>query len=211
MRASPTVFAPDQKPWYRRTWALAALGVVALTIVVVTDFPRSTNPTDRSSQYILVQTQVWSDIQSCDAGLASSITAVGEILDHRSTDVATANEIATQAEPNCTPVGNSDLLDLASINVPNILENYQVKYAITDLNTWAFPNAAAIINDLRGLLINPNNATLTADIVSRQKTMDALVADAQRILNTDAAIFHVPTKTFSLTTINTYPTSILPK
>ena len=211
MRASPTVFAPDQKPWYRRTWALAALGVVALTIVVVTDFPRSTNLTDRSSQYILVQTQVWSDIQSCDAGLASSITAVGEILDHRSTDVATANEIATQAEPNCSPVGNSDLLDLASITIPNILENYQVKQAITDLNTWAFPNAAAIINDLRGLLINPNDAKLRADVISRQKTMDALVADAQRILNTDAATFHIPPKTFSLTTINSYPTSILPK
>ena len=209
MRASPTVFAPDQKPWYRRTWALASIGVLAIVIVVVSDYPQGTTKADRASQYATVQTEIYSGIQSCNSGLVSSITAVGEILDRQSTDVSTANGILAQAEPNCTPAGNSDLLDLASINVPNILQNYQVRAAIDNLDTWAFPNAAAVVNDLKGLLANPKDGAIRQDLIKRQTAMDALAANTQAIMNKDAKFFSVPTATLGLTNLKSYPASIL--
>ncbi len=209
MRASPTVFAPDQKPWYLRTWALAAIGVLVLAIIVVSDFPRGTTTADRATQYALVQSQLYSGPQSCNSGLASSITAVSEILSGQSHDVSTASGILAQAEPNCTPVGNSDLLDLASINIPNILINYQIRPAIDSLDSWAFPNAAAVINDLKGLMANPRDASIRSDLVKRQTEMDLLAAKAQAIMNADAKIFSVPKQTLGLITIKSYPASII--
>ena len=209
MRASPTVFAPDRKPWYLRTWAISAAVVIALAIVVISDYPRPATKADRASVYAALQTEIWGDVQSCNASLNDTIIAVGEILSHKSTDVVTANQIAATNEPNCNPSGSSDLLDLASINVPNILTNYKIKTVVFKLDNWTFPNAAAIINDLRGLLAHPNSASLRADIIQRQQLMDKFAAESQSLMNSDAHLLGVPTKQLNLLSLKNYPASIL--
>lgn len=175
---------------------------------MVSDFPRKANVNDRAAQFKALQTEVWTDVQSCNAALSDSLTAVTEILNGSSKDLATAYSIVTQDEPNCSPVGNSDLLDLASINVPNLLRNYNVQPAITGLYTWAFPQAAYIILDFRGLLTNRHNVALARDIVRRQKIMDAYSTRAQKILLTDAKTFATTPKNLGLVTLANYPATI---
>ncbi|MDA8103411.1 MAG: hypothetical protein M0Z34_10660 [Nitrospiraceae bacterium] len=209
MRASPTVFAPDKKPWYLRTWAISVAVVIALAIVVISDYPRAANKADRASVYAALQTEIWGDVQSCNASLNDTIIAVGEILSHQSTDTVTANEIATTNEPNCNPSGSSDLLDLASINVPNLLVNYKIKTIVFDLDNWAFPNAAAIINDLKGLLAHPNSTSLRADILQRQQLMDQLASESQAMMDANSHTLGVPTKQLKLINVKDYPAAIL--
>ena len=184
------------------------VGAAALAVIVISDYPRTANVKDRAAQFAALQTEVWTDVQSCNANLSDSLTAVTDILNGSSKDLVTAYSIVTQDEPNCSPVGNSDLLDLASINTPNLLRNYNVRTTISDLYTWAFPQAAYIILDFRGLLKSPHDVALANDIVRRQKIMDKLYLQAQNELNANSKIFKVTPKNLGLVTLSNYPTTI---
>ncbi|CAG4931224.1 hypothetical protein AXFE_23580 [Acidithrix ferrooxidans] len=209
LKASPTVFEPGTKPWYRRTWAIATIAILAIAIVVVSDYPRSATKADRSSQYQILQTTMWGQIQSCNASLADSIIAVTAIINKTSNQLSTAKAIVSNAEPNCSPIGNSDLLDLASTSIPNILQNYHINVIVNSLGSWAFPDAAQILIDFKGILVNPKNTALLADIVSHQKAMDRLAAKAQATMNLDAKELGVAPKTLGLTTIKNYPSALV--
>ncbi len=208
MKSSPTVFSPEKKPWYRRKLPAILVGAAALAIIVISDYPRTASVNDRAAQFAALQTEVWTDVQSCNAALSDSLTAVTEILNGSSKDLVTAYSIVTQDEPNCSPVGNSDLLDLASINAPNLLRNYNVQTTVNDLYTWAFPQAAYIILDFRTLLKNFHDTAVANDIVRRQKIMDVYEKQAQSELNTDAKDFGIAPKNLGLITLSNYPTTI---
>ena len=208
MNSSPTIYASKQKQWYRRPILIIPVMLLAIAVMVISDYPKSVSKADLQSQYSLIQKEIWTDMQSCSASITDSTTAVTEIVNEISNQMATAQSIVKNAIPNCTIVGNGDLLDMESIEVPNILLNYKVNTIISDLYTWAFPNAKAVLDDLAQLLTDPTNQALKSDILSHQRIMDALYSKAQALMNSNSAKFGIPTQNLNLPTINSLPSSI---
>ncbi|MDA8278347.1 MAG: hypothetical protein M0Z45_09180 [Actinomycetota bacterium] len=208
MNSSPTIYASKQKQWYRRPILIIPVMLLAIAVMVISDYPKSVSKADLQSQYSLIQKEIWTDMQSCSASITDSTTAVTEIVNKITNQMATAQSIVKNAIPNCTIVGNGDLLDMESIEVPNILLNYKVNTIISDLYTWAFPNAKAVLDDLAQLLTDPTNQALKSDILSHQRIMDALYSKAQALMNSNSAKFGIPTQNLNLPTINSLPSSI---
>lgn len=208
LNSSPTVYASKQKQWYRRPILIVPVMLIAIAIMVISDYPKSVSKADLQSQYALIQKQIWTDMQSCAASITDSTTAVTEIVNKTTNQMATAQSIVKNAIPNCTIVGNGDLLDMESIEVPNILLNYKVNTIISDLYTWAFPNAKTVLDDLSQLLTDPSNQALKTDILAHQRTMDVLYKEAQALMNANSAKFGIPTENLNLPTISTFSPAI---
>ncbi len=192
MRADP-VFdeiarrARRRPPWYRRRGPLIVLAAgVVVAGSVAFDVGGTTTSSTRAGDLRSFVTTLDADVASCNSSLRDSYAAYAAVVAGQRSELASAKSIIAGDEPNCTPESNTDLYDFATTQAPATLRAYPVQDAADRVDTWAFPDAAAAINDLEALLAHPGDAKARADLTAKVKAMVSLSGSAQRSLDATA-------------------------
>lgn len=148
-------FVPIRKSGWptRRSprWALAAVAVLAVIAVAVSLAHRPTSG-ERASDLRSLLTMLNTDVESCSGGVGDALAVMNAIQDGTSHDVTTAINLATEGAANCSPANNELLDDLTGVQVPESLDSYHLKTAVTDLIDWAAPDAANVQSDVATVL-----------------------------------------------------------
>lgn len=169
----------------------ALLGVAAVVLAsVAVDIGHRATTSDRASDLRGFVNQVKSDLASCNASVRDSFAAYTEVVSGRPDERKAAEGIVSGDEPNCTPVANSDLYDLATLEAPGTLRSFGVQTATGNLSSWAFPDAAATIADLGQLLTHPGDQAAGPDLTRRMDDMARLDQSAERTFAAAATALH---------------------
>lgn len=132
-------------------WAFAAAAVLVVTAVAVGLAHRPTSG-QRASDLRSLLTALNTDVESCSGGVGDALAVMNAIQDGASHDVTTAINLATEGAANCSPANNELLDDLTGVQVPESLDGYHLKAAVTDLIDWAAPDAARVQSDVATVL-----------------------------------------------------------
>lgn len=197
------MLGPSGLPPRRMRSSIKARWVVAGIVAVVgaslaLDFGHSANRADRGSDLKALVSQVNTDIASCNSSVADSFTAYRDVVGGRSDERGAAEKIAADNEQYCTPVGNTDLYDLATLEVPGTLKAYNLQSTLGQVVSWAYPNGAAAINDIGRMLASSTDVAARQDLQSRLTTMRQLAASADRSFSVAAAALGVTVHSFDI-------------
>jgi hypothetical protein len=164
------------------------LGVAAvLAASIAFDVGHSATRGNRASDLRSLVSQVKTDLTSCNASAGDSFAAYTEVVGGRHDELGAAKSIIGGDQPYCTPVGNTDLYDLATLEVPGTLRTYNLQPAVQELSTWAYPDAAAAITDVGQMLAHPSDAGARQDLTARLNEMAQLDRSAQASFDRAAA------------------------
>ena len=134
----------------------------------------STNRNDRASDLRSLVSQVSSDLASCHSSVTDSFAAYDDVVNGHPGDRKKAEKVINGNQPYCTPVGNTDLYDLDTLEVPGSLRDYNLQPAVQNLGQWAYPDASNLIGDLGALLANPGDYKARTDLQSQINQMASL-------------------------------------
>ena len=156
-----------------------ALGVgLFVAASVVFNIGRPERRTDRAGDLRALAAHLDADMRSCDSSARDSFTAYTDVMSGDTARRAAAEKLISDDEQYCTPVGNTDLYDLSTLEAPGTLRSYDLQPAVQALSSWAYPNAAAAISDVGTLLAHPGDAPARADLSQRLGQMATLSASA---------------------------------
>jgi hypothetical protein len=176
------------RPRLSRRGRYVALATVAVVVgSAAFDLGRPKTTADRAGDLRALVTEIRTDVASCHASVVSSFEAYTDVVDGHPSKRRAAEVIVAGNEPECTPESNSDLYDMATSEAPGSLRGFDVQSVLTDVTTWAFPQAAAAINDVDQLLLRPGDVTARADLRRRVAAMARLEGSAQRVLDAAGA------------------------
>ena len=166
----------------RRTprWVFLA-GAGLLIIAIAVALVHKPSQAERASDMRGLLQEVTTDIESCAGGVSETLTAVRQVqAEHprSSTDVSDANIIAQQGAANCSPANNELIDDLENYQVPESLDSFGLKSAVTSLVAWAAPNAEQVETDLANVLAATTPQAKAAAQASLNRALAAL--DAER-------------------------------
>lgn len=167
----------------------AAVGVLVVGSVAV-DVGGSATTAQRAGDLRAFVTLINTDVASCNSSLRDSFSAYAAIAGGQTNKRNTAIGIIQGDEPNCTPVSNSNLYDLATTQAPGSLRHFDVQHVASNVVSWTFPNAAAVIEDLGNILIRPGDVTIRKDLRARVALLTRLDGSAQRSLDSAAVSLH---------------------
>jgi hypothetical protein len=191
---------PSSALWvlqHRRLTVGAAI-VVTLALIAFVDWPHRATTGQLRSDFALFSTQVRGDIQSCSVEVEQTLSAYNQITAGVETDRATATAIAAQTALDCTPMGNSRIDDLGTIQPPRSLDRFDLDAATQRLYAWSFPAGVDVAQDVERLLAKPGDPTALADVRNRLSQMSADAAVAQHAFDQAAAALGLPPVTFGL-------------
>lgn len=163
----------------RRSRYVIAGVVVVLALSVAFDVGHSATAHDRASDLRSLVSEVKSDMASCNSSVADSFQAYNDVLGGEYSKRHEAERVINGDEPYCTLAGNTDLYDLATLEVPGTLRPYNLQSVLQSLTSWAFPDAAKVINDIGNLLEHPGDAARQSDLTATVATMNQLAQSAQ--------------------------------
>ncbi len=165
----------------RRTprWVLLAVALVVAITVALTLTHKPSQAEQASDMRGFLQ-YVTADIESCAGGVGESLTALRlvESGQDTSTDVSDGISVAQQGAANCEPANSEQIADLESYQVEQSLDSFGLEAAVTDMVTWAAPDAVNVQTDVADVL-----AAHTAAAKSRaqaQLTRDLAKLNAER-------------------------------
>jgi hypothetical protein len=167
----------------RRTprWVLVALAaVVAITVVI--SLVHRPSQAQRASDMRGFLSDVTADIESCAGGVGESLTALRLVESGQaatSTDVSDGVSVAQQGAANCAPVNDEELDDLDNYQVAESLDSFGLVAVVSDLVTWAAPDAENVQNDVA--------AVLAAQTPQAKSHADAKLSHDLAILNAERA------------------------
>jgi len=180
---------PDRAPPYiplrtigwpsRRSprWLLSS-GVVLLVIGVAVGLAHRPTQGERASDLRSVLATMNADVGSCAAGVRESLIVLKAIDTGTSHDLATALSEVNYGASNCSPANNELLDDLTSAQVPESLSSFHLETAITDLITWAAPDAQQVMTDVATALTARGKPTESANLAALRQALHTL--DLQR-------------------------------
>jgi Co/Zn/Cd efflux system component len=157
--------------------AIAGLLVVAVAVALV----HKPSQAERASDMRGLLQEVSSDIASCAGGVGESLTAMREAeaeTPRSSADLSAAINIAQQAGANCAPANNELIDDLESYQVPESLDSFGLKAAVSSLVDWAAPRAQQVETAVAGVLAATTPQAKAAAQAALTRSLAAL--DAQR-------------------------------
>jgi hypothetical protein len=185
----------------RRTprWLLLA-GVLFLIAAVAVALVHRPSTAERASDMRGFLQEVNADIESCSGGVRESLQALREVqAEHfgNSADVSQGISVASQGADNCAPANNELLDNLESYQVPESLHSFGLVSVVSDLVTWAAPDAQRVQTDVARLLsaatpqarssaqaaLNRDLSTLNAE----RAAIDAPIAKAIKALHMPAS------------------------
>jgi hypothetical protein len=140
----------------RRTprWVFLA-GAVLLAVAVAVALVHKPSQAERASDMRGLLQEVTADIQSCAGGVGESLTALRQVqaeTPRSSTDVSDAISVAQQGAANCSPANNELIANLEGYQVPESLDSFGLKSAVSSLIDWAAPNAEQVQTDVAQVL-----------------------------------------------------------
>src|SRR5215472_1080414 len=173
-------------------WVFAAVAVLALIGVAVGLSHRPTSG-ERAADLKSLLAALNTDVESCSGGVGDALRVMNAIQDGSSRDVATAINLASEGAANCSPANNELLDDLTGVQVPESLNSYHLRAAVTDLIDWAAPDAARVQSDVATVLTDrgkPAEGTAIAQLGydlrklrAQRAVVDAALAPAIRALS----------------------------
>lgn len=138
---------------------------------------------------------VTADIASCAGGVGESLTALRLVESGQagtSTDVSDGISVAQQGAANCAPANNEQIADLESYQVEQSLDSFGLATVVTDMVTWAAPDAENVQTDVAAVLSartppakSRAQAKLSRDLTilnAQRAKIDAPIAKAIRSL-----------------------------
>ena len=200
---TPTLMEPPASPWWswvlhHRRISIAATVVIVLALVAVVDWPHRATPGQLRSDFAQYATQVRGDLQSCSVEVGETLSAYNQITAGVVRDRETAQAIASQTALDCTPMGNSRIDDLGTLQPPSSLANYGLGPATQQLYVWSFPAAVDVAQDIEHLMSSPGDPATLADVKTRLTQMNTAGASAQNVFNKAAGSLATPPVDFGL-------------
>jgi hypothetical protein len=140
----------------RRTprWVLLAL-VLVVAVTVVISLVHKPSQAQRAADMRGFLSDVTADIESCAGGVGESLTALRLVESGQaatSTDISDGISVAQQGAANCAPVNDEELDDLDNYQVSESLLSFGLVAVVSDLVTWAAPDAENVQNDVAAVL-----------------------------------------------------------
>jgi hypothetical protein len=175
----------------RRTprWVFLA-GAGFLIIAVAVALVHRPSQAERGSDMRGLLQEVSTDIASCAGGVGETLTALREVqAEHprSSSDVSDAIIIAQQGAANCSPANNELIDDLENYQVPESLDSFGLKSAVTNLVAWAAPDAEQVETDIANVLTATTpqaKAAAQAGLSNALATLDAERSKVNGPINT---------------------------
>jgi hypothetical protein len=167
----------------RRTprWVLAA-GVLLVVATVAVTLVHKPSQAERASDMRGFLQDVTADIESCAGGVGESLTALRQVESGQassSTDISQGISVAQQGAANCAPVNDEELDDLDNYQVAESLDSFGLVAVVSDLVTWAAPDAENVQTDVA--------AVLAARTPQAKSHAEAQLSRALAILNAERA------------------------
>jgi hypothetical protein len=181
-----------------RRISIAAAVVIVLALVAVVDWPHRATAGQVRSDFAQYATQVRGDLQSCSVEVEETLSAYNQITAGVVRDRQTAEAIASQTALDCTPMGNSRLNDLGTMQPPSSLANFALGAPTQQLYDWCFPIGVDVAQDIRHLLSSPGDPAALADVKTRLTQMNAAGAAAQAAFDRAASTLGTPPVEFGL-------------
>jgi ABC-type Zn2+ transport system substrate-binding protein/surface adhesin len=135
-------------------WVLLAVALFLVAGVAVALVHRPSTA-ERASDMTGFLQEVNADIESCSGGVAESLTALHQVqAEHfsNSSDVGDGASVASQGAQNCEPANNEEIDNLENYQVPESLDSFGLVGAVTNLVTWAVPDAERVQTDVAQIL-----------------------------------------------------------
>jgi hypothetical protein len=172
----------------RRTprWLLLA-GVLFLIAAVAVALVHRPSTAERASDMRGFLQEVNTDIESCSGGVGESLTVLRDVqAEHfgNSTDISEGISVASQGAANCAPANNEQIDNLEAYQVSESLDGFGLVSVVTELVTWAAPDAEAVQTDVARVL-----ASTTPQARS---TAEAALSRDLRTLNAERAAIDAP-------------------
>lgn len=166
-------------------WLLAGIALLAGLAIAVA-WPTHPSAAQRAADLRAMVHDVTVDIESCAGGVTDTMTALRAIQAGTSTDVATAQNIASTAVNNCSPANNMQLDDLTQYQPTESLASFHLDTAVQDMVTWAFPLAQRVQADAGKLMAAHGAAAVAANaqLGKDQRAMDAERAVIYKLFDT---------------------------
>jgi len=205
---TPTITEPPAPPPW--SWALrhrrisiAGTVVIVLGLAAVVDWPHRATASQLRFDFAQYATQVRGDVQSCSVEVEETLSAYNQITAGVVRDRQTAKAIASQAALDCTPMGNSRIDDLGTLQPPSSLARYHLDTAAQQLYAWCFPTAVDVAQDIEHLLSSPGDPATLADVKARLTQISTVGASAQAAFNRAAGSLATPPVDFGLDQVRT--------
>ena len=170
-----------------RTVSAAALFAVVVGLAAVVDWPHQASAGDLRADFATYATQVNGDLQSCSLEVEQTISAYNQITAGVSNKRETAAGIASQTALDCTPLGNSAIEDLGTLQPPRSLARYRLEQGSQRLYSWSFSDGVDVAQDIEKLLASPGDPALLATLRAHLSDMQIQAAAAQRLFDQTAA------------------------
>ena len=172
--------------------------VVVLALVAVVDWPHRATTGQLRSDFAQYATQVRGDVQSCSVEVEETLSAYNQITVGIVRDRQTAKAIASQTALDCTPMGNSRIDDLGTLQPPSSLASFALGASTQQLYVWCFPTAVDVAQDIEHLLSSPGDPATLADVKTRLAQINVAGASAQTAFNKAAGRLNTPPVDFGL-------------
>jgi hypothetical protein len=200
---SPAQPSTPAQPWL--TWmmahrriSIAGAVVIVLALVAFVDWPHRATAGQLRSDFAQYATQVRGDVQSCSVEVEETLSAYNQITAGVVRDRQTAEAIASQTALDCTPMGNSRIDDLGTLQPPSSLANLTLGASTQGLYTWCYPAAVGVAQDIEHLMSSPGDPATLADVKARLAQMNTAAASAQNVFNQAAGTLNTPPVDFGL-------------
>jgi hypothetical protein len=186
--------------WVLRHRRLTTAGavVVILGLVAFVDWPHRATAGQVRSDFAQYATQVRGDLQSCSVEVEETLSAYNQITAGVVRDRETASAIASQAALDCTPMGNSRIDDIGTLQPPASLAKFALGAPTQRLYEWCFPTGVDVAQDIQHLLSSPGDPAALADVKTRLAQMNAAAATAQAAFDQAASMLGTPPVEFGL-------------
>jgi len=181
-----------------RRISTAGAVVIVLAIVAFVDWPHRATAGQLRSDFAQYATQVRGDVQSCSVEVEETLSAYNQITAGVVRDRQTAEAIASQTALDCTPMGNSRIDDLGTLQPPSSLANLVLGTSTQGLYAWCYPAAVDVAQDIEHLMSSPGDPATLADVKTRLAQMNTAAASAQNVFNAAAGTLNTPPVDFGL-------------
>jgi hypothetical protein len=182
---------------HRRVSVAGAL-VIVLALIAVVDWPHRATAGQLRSDFAQYATQVRGDVQSCSVEVEETLSAYNQITAGVVRDRQTAEAIASQTALDCTPMGNSRIDDLGTLQPPSSLASFALGTSTQQLYVWCFPTAVDVAQDIEHLLSSPGNPATLADVKAKLALISSAGTSAQAVFDKAAGTLSTPPVDFGL-------------
>lgn len=200
---TPTQQEASTQPWIgwilrHRKLSIAGAVIVVLALVAVVDWPHRATAGQLRSDFAQYATQVRGDVQSCSVEVEETLSAYNQITAGVVRDRQTAEAIASQTALDCTPMGNSRIDDLGTLQPPSSLADFALGSSTQQLYVWCFPTAVDVAQDIEHLLSTPGDPATLANVKAQLAQINTAGASAQAAFNKAAGTLNTPPVDFGL-------------